>query len=49
MATTLLDAEAYPAVELAELYYQRWQAEINLRHLKDTLEMRVLRAKRVAA
>ena len=48
LATTLLDAEAYPAVELAELYYQRWQAEINLRHLKDTLEMRVLRAKRVA-
>lgn len=48
LATTLLDAEAYPAAELAELYDQRWQAEINLRHLKDTLGMRVLRAQRVA-
>lgn len=44
LATTLLDAEAYPAVALAELYHRRWQAEVNLRHLKETLGMRVLRS-----
>ena len=44
LATTLLDAEAYPASALAELYHRRWQAEVNLRHLKQTLEMRVLRS-----
>lgn len=48
LATTLLDAEAYPAAELAELYHQRWQAEVNLRHLKATLGMRVLRSQREA-
>jgi hypothetical protein len=45
LATTLLDAEAYPAADLAELYHRRWQAEVNLRHLKGTLGMRVLRSK----
>ena len=44
LVTTLLDAEAYPAAELAELYHRRWQAEVNLRHLKQTLGMRVLRS-----
>ncbi|MBN2448294.1 MAG: transposase, partial [Phycisphaerae bacterium] len=48
LVTTLLDAEAYPVAELAELYHRRWQAELNLRHLKDTLGMRVLRSKSVA-
>ncbi|MFH1747204.1 MAG: transposase [Planctomycetota bacterium] len=40
----MLDAEMYPAVELAELYHRRWRAELNLRHLKETLGMRVLRS-----
>jgi hypothetical protein len=44
LATTLLDPEKYPASELAELYHRRWQAEVNLRHLKETLGMRVLRS-----
>lgn len=48
LATTLLDPAAYPAADLAELYHRRWRVEINLRHLKDTLGMRVLRAKSVA-
>lgn len=48
LVTTLFDAEAYPATELAELYHRRWQAEVNLRHLKDTLGMRVLRAQSAA-
>ena len=42
--TTLLDAEAYPAAELTVLYHRRWQAGVNLRHLKQTLGMRVLRS-----
>jgi hypothetical protein len=48
LVTTLLDAEAYPADELAELYHRRWQAEVNLRYLKDTLGLRVLRSRSVA-
>ena len=44
LVTTLLDPEQYPSAALAELYHRRWQAEVNLRHLKDTLGMRVLRS-----
>jgi hypothetical protein len=47
LVTTLLDAELYPASELAELYRQRWEIETNLRHLKQTLHMDVLRTKTV--
>jgi len=43
LATTLLDAEVYPAEALAELYKTRWQVEINLRHLKETMGLDVLR------
>jgi len=43
VATTLLDAAAYPADTLAELYRRRWQAELFLRSLKVTLGMDVLR------
>jgi len=45
LATTLLDVEQYPAEELAELYRCRWQVEVNLRHLKQTMGMDVLRCK----
>jgi len=48
LVTTLLDAAAYPAEALAELYQGRWQAEVNLRDLKDTLGLRVLRSQSVA-
>jgi Transposase DDE domain len=48
LVTTLLDAERYSATALAELYGQRWQVETNLRHLKQTLGMDVLRTKSVA-
>jgi hypothetical protein len=47
LATTLLDAEAYPAADLAELYLQRWQVEINLRHLKTTMGLEVLHCQKV--
>jgi hypothetical protein len=47
LVTTLLDAEMYPAKELAHLYGQRWQIETNLRHLKQTMKMDVLRCETV--
>jgi hypothetical protein len=47
LATTLLDPERYPKADLAELYGQRWQIEINFRHLKQTLRMDVLHCKSV--
>ena len=45
LVTTLTDAQAYPAAELAELYRRRWQAELNLRSLKTILQMDILRGK----
>lgn len=47
LVTTLLDREKYPARDLAKLYAQRWAAETNLRHLKTTLNMDVLRSRTV--
>jgi Transposase DDE domain len=41
LATTLLDATLYPASELAELYYRRWQIEINFKHIKISMKMDV--------
>jgi hypothetical protein len=45
IATTLLDHVAYPPSELAELYRARWNAELDLRSLKETMQMDVLRCK----
>jgi hypothetical protein len=45
LATTLHDAAAYPAGALAELYRARWHAELDLRSLKVTLGMDVLRCR----
>lgn len=45
VVTTLLDAEQYPAREIAQLYRRRWQAELNLRSLKIVLQMDHLRCK----
>jgi hypothetical protein len=47
LVTTLLDPEAYSAKELARLYGLRWQVETNLRHLKQTLKMDILRCETV--
>jgi hypothetical protein len=47
LVTTLLEAGAYPARELAELYYRRWQVEINLKHIKISMKMDVLRCETV--
>jgi hypothetical protein len=43
VVTTLTDAAAYAAEDIAELYRRRWQAELYLRSLKVTLQMDVLR------
>jgi hypothetical protein len=45
--TTLLDAGAYPAREIAALYAERWQIEIAYLHLKKTVKGtgRVLRGR----
>lgn len=47
LVTTLLDPERYPKQALAELYGCRWQVETNLRHLKTTMRMDVLRCQTV--
>ena len=46
VVTTLLDAECYDAQQLTQLYGCRWRAaEVNLRHVKTTLNMERLAAK----
>jgi hypothetical protein len=47
LVTTLLDAEQYTAKDLAKLYGLRWRVETNLKHLKQTLKMDVLRCETV--
>jgi hypothetical protein len=43
LATTLLDAEVYPAAELAQLYARRWKIELWFRDIKTSMGMEVLR------
>jgi len=45
IVTTLLDAEQYPAEELAELYFKRWDIELFFRDIKTTMGMDILRCK----
>jgi Transposase DDE domain/Insertion element 4 transposase N-terminal len=45
LITTLLDTTTYSTLEIVRLYGQRWDVELNLRHLKTTLGMDVLRCK----
>lgn len=47
LVTTLLDPDKYPKSALADVYGLRWQVETNLRHLKTTMRMDVLRCKTV--
>jgi len=47
LVTTLLDAEVYPAEDLAALYGQRWKVETYLSHLKTTMGMHVLHCQSV--
>jgi hypothetical protein len=45
IVTTLFDAKEFSAEAIADLYRQRWQAELNLRSLKTVLTMEHLRCK----
>ena len=45
IVTTMLDAKAYRAKAVGDLYRQRWHAELDLRSLKSEMEMEVLRTK----
>lgn len=41
--TTLLDSEQYPAEELADIYFKRWDVELFFRDIKTTMGMDILR------
>ena len=41
--TTLLDAQKYPAEEIASLYLHRWEIELRFRDIKTTMGMEMLR------
>ena len=43
VVSTLTDAEQYPKDDVAELYHKRWLAELDIRTIKVTLGMDVLR------
>lgn len=45
LVTTLTDPVRYPANELADLYYQRWDVELFFRDIKTTLGMDILRCR----
>jgi len=47
LVTTLMDPQAFPVAELADLYRDRWLVELNLRSLKTTLRMEVLKGQSV--
>lgn len=44
LVTTLLDPHTFTLAKLAELYQLRWQAEVDLKHIKTTLAMEHLRS-----
>lgn len=45
LATTLLDVAAVTKGDLLEMYQLRWQVELDLRSIKDVMQMGVLRCK----
>jgi hypothetical protein len=45
VVTTLLDPEEVTASDLADLYRARWNAELDFRSLKQTMQMDILRCK----
>ena len=45
LITTLLDTTVYSSLNLLRLYGERWNVELNLKHLKTTLGMEILRCK----
>jgi hypothetical protein len=45
LVSTLTDPHRYPAAALLELRRRRWDVETNIRHLKSTMRLEVLRCK----
>jgi len=45
LITDLTDPATHPAATLAEWYRRRWEIEIDVRHLKQTMNLEFLRAK----
>jgi putative transposase len=45
VVTTLTDAEEYSKADIAELYHQRWLIELDIRAIKISLRMDILRCK----
>jgi Transposase DDE domain len=45
VATTLVDSQAFPHEDIADLYHDRWHAELDLRSIKSFLGMEMLRGK----
>ncbi|MDP6737189.1 MAG: IS4 family transposase, partial [Nitrospinaceae bacterium] len=45
LVTTLLDPKCYTRIDLAKLYRLRWHAEIDIKHLKTTMQMEHLPSK----
>jgi hypothetical protein len=45
VVTTLTDVREYPRAEIAGLYRQRWLAELDIRAIKKTMGMDILRCK----
>jgi DDE family transposase len=45
VVTTLTDAAQYPKDDIAELYHQRWLVELDIRAIKVTMNMDVLRCR----
>ena len=43
LVTTMLEAEAYTKQEIAQLFLDRWNIELDFRSIKDVLQMDVLR------
>src|SRR5882724_10476259 len=43
LVTTMIDAKAYPAAEVAQLYARRWKIELWFRDIKTSMGMEVLR------
>lgn len=47
LVTTLLDEQRYTLDDLAERFFERWEIETNIGHLKTTMKMDVLKCKSV--
>jgi len=48
VATTLLDAEQFSAQDIGDLYHRRWHVELDIRAIKQTLQMEYLVCKKPA-